>query len=111
MPLGSASRFRNKAHHPSKPERSHDSRSLAPHWEKTDVEYVVKEGFPNRIIVLRSGDLALNDMPFRDGTIEFDVKPLAVDMPGIRLRDRDSQNAEELYIRTFQTAGPRTIVF
>ncbi len=72
-----------------------------PAGEKTDVEYVVKEGFPNGIIVLKSGDLALNDMPFRDGTIEFDVKPLAADMPGIRFRDRDSQNAEELYIRSF----------
>jgi hypothetical protein len=76
------------------------------HWhtierdEKTDVQYVMKEGFPDGIIVLKSGDIALNDLSFRDGTIEFDMKPLAEDIPGIRFRQRDHENGEEFYIRS-----------
>jgi hypothetical protein len=75
------------------------------HWhtvgKKTDVQYVTKEGFPDGILVLKSGDIALNDLSFRNGTIEFDMKPLAEDIPGIRFRQRDAQNAEEFYIRSF----------
>jgi len=76
----------------------------ASHWhpvsDKPDVQYVMKEGFPDGIIVLKSGDLALNGLSFRDGTIEFDMKPLAEDIPGIRFRQRDHQNGEEFYIRS-----------
>jgi hypothetical protein len=77
------------------------------HWrvvergEKTDVQYTQKEGFPDGIIVLKSGDIALNDLSFRDGTIEFDMKPLAEDIPGIRFRQHDRENGEEFYIRSF----------
>jgi hypothetical protein len=74
------------------------------HWhtvsDKADVKFVKQEGFPEGIIVLKSGELALNDLSFRDGTIEFDMKPLAEDIPGIRFRQRDRQNAEEFYIRS-----------
>lgn len=76
----------------------------ASHWHpvrgKADVQYIGKEGFPDGIIVLKAGDLALNDLSFRNGTIEFDMKPLAEDMPGIRFRQRDAQNGEEFYIRS-----------
>jgi len=75
------------------------------HWhpvsDKPDVQYVMQEGFPDGIIVLKSGDLALNELIFRDGTIEFDMKPLAEDIPGIRFRQRDHGNGEEFYIRSF----------
>ena len=75
------------------------------HWhpvsDKPDVQYVMQEGFPDGIIVLKSGDLALNGLSFRDGTIEFDMKPLAENIPGIRFRQRDPQNGEEFYIRSF----------
>jgi len=75
------------------------------HWRpvsgKPDVHYMSQEGFPDGIIVLKSGDLALNDFTFRDGTIDFDMKPLAEDIPGIRFRMRDPQNGEEFYIRSF----------
>jgi hypothetical protein len=74
------------------------------HWhpvsDKSDVQYVTQEGFPDGIIVLKSGDIALNELSFRDGTIEFDMKPLTEDMPGIRFRQRDPQNGEEFYIRS-----------
>ena len=75
------------------------------HWhpvkERTDVSYVSKEGFPGGIIMLKSGEVALNGLSFSDGTIEFDMKPLAQDIPGVRFRQRDPQNAEEFYIRSF----------
>jgi hypothetical protein len=74
------------------------------HWhlvgDKVDVQYIAKEGFPDGIIILKSGDIALNGLSFRDGTIAFDIKPLAEDMPGIRFRQLDPQNAEEFYIRS-----------
>ncbi len=76
----------------------------ASHWhpvsDKPAVQYVMKEGFPDGIIVLKSGNLALNDLSFLNGTIEFDMKPLAEDIPGIRFRQRDHQNGEEFYIRS-----------
>ena len=68
--------------------------------DKTDLQYVMKEGFPEGMIILKSGDLALNELSFRDGTIEFDMKPLAEDIPGIRFRRRDHQNGEEFYVRS-----------
>lgn len=83
---------------------SHVVSMAASHWhtvgDKVDVQFITKEGFPDGIIVLKSGDLALNDLSLRDGTIEFDMKPLAEDIPGIRFRQRDAQNAEEFYIRS-----------
>ena len=76
---------------------------ISSHWhpvsDKPAVQYVMKEGFPDGIIVLKSGDLALNELSFRDGTIEFDMKPLAADIPGIRFRQHD-HNGEEFYIRS-----------
>lgn len=73
------------------------------HWRPVSdtevVQYLTQEGFPDGIIVLKSGDLALNDLLFGDGTIEFDMKPLAEDIPGIRFRQRDHGNGEEFYIR------------
>ncbi|WP_199726344.1 hypothetical protein [Acidipila sp. EB88] len=67
---------------------------------KSEVQYIRREGFPQGIAVLKSGDLALNGLWFRDGTIEFDIKPLAEDIPGIRFRQHDAHNAEEFYIRS-----------
>ena len=49
---------------------------------------------------MKAVEIATDTVPFRDGTIEFDLKPLAEDIPGIRFRaDRDG-NAEEFYLRT-----------
>lgn len=79
---------------------SMNSSQWHPVGEQTEVQYVAKEGFPGGIAVLKSGDIALNALSFRDGTIEFDMKPLAEDMLGIRFRQRDPQNAEEFYIRS-----------
>ena len=71
---------------------------------KPDVQFVPHEGFPNGVLVIKSGSAALKDFVFRDGTIEFDMKGLDADIPGIQFRQRGplgKQNAEEFYIRTF----------
>jgi len=89
----------------SGPAASQSISMMSAHWHsvgnQTDVQYEEQEGFADGIIRLKSGDIALNDASFRDGTIEFDIKPLAEDIPGIRFRVRDHQNAEEFYIRSF----------
>ena len=85
----------------------------AQHWQviddgesssKPDVQFVPHEGFPNGVLVIKSGSAALKDFHFRDGTIEFDMKGLAADIPGIQFRQRGplgKQDAEEFYTRTF----------
>jgi hypothetical protein len=69
--------------------------------DKVDVKFISQEGFPDGIILLKSGAVALKGHSFRNGTIEFDIKPLSQDIPGIRFRQHDLLNAEEFYIRSF----------
>lgn len=45
------------------------------------------------------GGAVLNGLDFGDGTIEFDLKPIGADMPGIVFHRRDADTAEELYVR------------
>ena len=71
---------------------------------KPDVQFATHEGIPNGVLVIKSGSAALRDFAFRDGTIEFDMKALAPDIPGIQFRQQGplgKQNAEEFYLRTF----------
>ena len=68
---------------------------------KADVQFVRKEGFPQGVLVLKQGEAALNGLVFADGTIEFDLKPLTVDIPGITFRRDARNNGEEFYIRSF----------
>jgi hypothetical protein len=85
----------------------------ADHWHvvappntqpEPDVQFVRHEGFPQGILVLKAGAADLNDLTFGNGTIEFDMKPLGEDIPGIQFRKRSTsgaENAEEFYVRTF----------
>ena len=68
---------------------------------KTDAAFMQHEGFPQGVLALKAGELALNGFRFRDGTIEFDIKPTGADIPGIRFRQKDAGNAEEFYVRSF----------
>jgi hypothetical protein len=68
---------------------------------RPDIQFVRKEGFPQGLLVLKSGEVAVNNLNFRNGTIEFDIKPIGQDIPGIRFRQKDRGNAEEFYLRTF----------
>ena len=84
----------------------------ADHWQpvqdvnnpdKTDVRFIGHEGFPQGAIVLKNGSVALNGLSFGDGTIEFDMKATAQDIPGIQFRlhgEPGHQDAEEFYLRS-----------
>ena len=84
----------------------------ADHWQpvldpdnpdKPDVSFIGHEGFPEGAIVLKNGSVALNGLSFRDGTIEFDMKATAQDIPGIQFRrhgEPGHQDAEEFYLRS-----------
>ncbi len=71
---------------------------------RPDVQFTKHEGFPEGVLVLKSGSAALNDLTFRNGTIEFDMKSLGEEIPGIQFRQQGvpgTQNGEEFYVRTF----------
>ena len=71
--------------------------------DKPQVEFTGHEGFPQGVMTLKSGSVALNDFSFRDGTIEFDMKAIGEDIPGIQFRRQGvprHQNAEEFYLRS-----------
>ncbi len=67
---------------------------------KTDVSFLIREGFPQGLAMMKAGAIATDALPFRDVTIECDLKPLAEDIPGIRFRADHDGNAEEFYLRT-----------
>jgi hypothetical protein len=76
----------------------------ADNFKKSDVLFIGHEGFPQGAIVLKNGSVALNDLKFRDGTIEFDMKATDQDIPGIQFRSHGEpghQDAEEFYLRSF----------
>ena len=85
----------------------------ADHWhtvqdaddhDKPSVQFIGHEGFPQGAIVLKSGSVALDGLSFRDGTIQFDMKATAQDIPGIQFRSQGEpghQDAEEFYLRSF----------
>ena len=70
---------------------------------KPDIQFTTQEGFPDGLLVVKSGSAALKSFDFQDGTIEFDFKALKQDIPGIEFRRQGSsaqKNAEEVYVRT-----------
>lgn len=73
-------------------------------WQSTgNATFITKEAFPNGILQVTSeseqGFVALKDEHFGNGTIEFDIKPVGEEMPGIRFHQKDGDTAEMLYIR------------
>jgi len=78
-----------------------DADSMGP---KGDAQFVRKEGFPQGLLVLKAGSAALDGLTFRNGTIEYDFKPLAEDMPGLQFRVSGTGpvlDGEEVYERLF----------
>jgi len=85
----------------------------AQHWRmleadsmgpKGQAEFHLKEGFPQGLLVLKAGSAELDGLTFRDGTIEYDFKSLAADMPAVQFRVRGPDKApdgEEVYERLF----------
>ncbi len=71
---------------------------------KGQPEFVRKEGFPEGLLLLKAGSVALDGLTFTNGTIEYDFKPLAADMPGLQFRVSGPESApdgEEVYLRMF----------
>jgi hypothetical protein len=65
--------------------------------------FIAREAFPNGILEVTSeseeGFVALKDESFDNGTIEFDIKPVGEEMPGIRFRQKNGDTADMLYVR------------
>lgn len=68
-----------------------------------NANFISREAFPGGILQVTSaseqGFVALRNERFGSGTIEFDIKPVGEDMPGIRFRQQDGDTADMLYIR------------
>lgn len=72
----------------------------ADHWQtKENAEFLRELGFYHGLMRLNSGDAALKDVTFSDGTIEFDVNTIGRGAPGIAFRQQDENNFELLYLR------------
>jgi hypothetical protein len=77
---------------------------VADGWQASgNATFITKEGFPNGILQVTSaseqGFVALKSEHFDSGTIEFDIKPVGEEMPGIRFHQKDGDTADMLYIR------------
>jgi hypothetical protein len=73
-------------------------------WQANgNATFIAREAFPNGILQVTSmseaGFVALKDHPFDNGTIEYDIKPVGEDMPGIRFHQKDGDTADMLYFR------------
>jgi hypothetical protein len=66
-------------------------------------EFSKVEGFPQGLMTLKEGSAGLANLTFKDGSIEYDFKPIGEDAPGIQFRANGSpgsEDAEEFYFRT-----------
>ncbi|MFC3654103.1 family 16 glycoside hydrolase [Dyella humi] len=77
---------------------------VADNWQASgNATFIAREAFPHGILQVTSeseeGFVALKDKHFDNGTIEFDIKPVGEEMPGIRFHQKDGDNADMLYIR------------
>ena len=77
---------------------------VADNWQASGhATFIAREGFPHGILQVTSeseqGFVALKDKHFDNGTIEFDIKPVGEEMPGIRFHQKDGDTADMLYIR------------
>ncbi len=73
----------------------------AEHWQtKDNAEFLQQLGFYRGLMRLNSGDAALKDITFSDGTIEFDVNTVGRGAPGIAFRQQDENNFELLYLQS-----------
>lgn len=77
---------------------------VADAWQANgNAAFITKEAFPNGILQVTSeseqGFVALKNEHFGSGTIEFDIKPVGEEFPGIRFHQKDGDTAEMLYIR------------
>jgi hypothetical protein len=77
---------------------------VADSWQASgNATFIAREAFSHGILQVTSeseeGFVALKNTHFDNGTIEFDIKPVGEEMPGIRFRQKDGDTADMLYIR------------
>src|SRR5882672_9523364 len=73
-------------------------------WQASgNATFIAREAFPNGILQVTSkseaGFVALKDKQFDNGTIEYDIKPVGEDMPGIRFHQQNGDTADMIYFR------------
>ncbi len=68
-------------------------------WQGEKVTFEAVEGFPNGRMTVVDGFATLKGATFAEGTIEFDMKPLAFSDTGIQIHRRDSDTAEFINLR------------
>lgn len=73
-------------------------------WQTSgNASFIAREAFPHGMLQVTSeseeGFVALKDGHFDNGTVEFDIKPVGEEMPGIRFHQKDNDTADMLYIR------------
>jgi hypothetical protein len=73
-------------------------------WQANgNAAFITREAFPNGILQVTSeseqGFVALKDTRFDNGTIEFDIKPVGEEFPGIRFHQKNGDTADMLYFR------------
>jgi hypothetical protein len=77
---------------------------VADAWQADgNATFIAREAFPNGILQVTSeseaGFVALKDTQFDNGTIEFDIKPVGEEFPGIRFHQKNGDTADMLYFR------------
>jgi hypothetical protein len=77
---------------------------VAGNWQANgNAVFISREGFSSGILQVTSeseqGFATLKDKEFDNGTIEFDIKPVGEDMPGIRFHQKKDGTADMLYFR------------
>jgi len=77
---------------------------VASGWQANgNATFIAREAFPNGILQVTSeseaGFVVLKDKQFDNGSIEFDIKPVGEQMPGIRFRQKNGDTADMLYFR------------
>ena len=77
---------------------------VASAWQANgNATFMAREAFPNGILQVTSeseeGFVASKDTQFDNGTIEFDIKPVGQEFPGIRFRQKNGDTADMLYFR------------
>jgi hypothetical protein len=77
---------------------------VADAWQASgNATFITREAFPNGILQVTSeseeGFVALKNTSFDNGTIEFDIKPVGEEFPGIRFHQQNGDTADMLYFR------------
>ncbi|QYE36852.1 DUF1080 domain-containing protein [Polymorphobacter sp. PAMC 29334] len=68
-------------------------------WQGEKFTFEGAEGFPNGRMTVLDGFATLKDAVFSEGTVEFDMKPLAFADTGIQIHRQDADTAEFIYLR------------